>query len=203
MKELKDILTEGIFDVDDHEKLEREKLYNSHPANDEELKQTICNYINDIKPKEGDTIDLNWIDVSRVQSFGNVFSSYVVNAYRPAKVLQNYNFDVSEWDVSNSRIFTNTFFGCKYFNCDLSKWNMKNAMFISGMFYECSNFEGKGLEKWRMPKLVLMKNTFCKCEKLDCDLSKMRVPETCEFDKLTFAGCDSLKQIPKWYHYKR
>lgn len=40
---------------------------------------------------------------------------------------EDFNGDLSKWNVSNVTDMTNTFYGCKAFNGDLSKWDVSNV----------------------------------------------------------------------------
>ena len=63
------------------------------------------------------------------------------------------------------------FYFCENFDCDLSRWNVSNVENMSYMFNKCYKFEGKGLENWDVSNLKRWENMFNECAKLSCDLS--------------------------------
>jgi hypothetical protein len=73
------------------------------PQNKEQLKEHIID-----KLKIGIT-DFNYIDVSRITDFSNLFECMDLG-----------NIDISEWDVNNGKNFSGMFKDCETFNCDLS-----------------------------------------------------------------------------------
>ena len=51
---------------------------------------------------------------------------------------ENFNCDLSKWDVSNVLNMEYMFYNCKKFNCDLSSWNVSKVKDMSFMFDECT-----------------------------------------------------------------
>ena len=131
-------VTESAFDKD----LIKKGLVNDHPQNFEELRDSIRKYIDIIKPRRGETVDLNWIDTSKVDNMSWLFED--------KSTKRNLNYDVSEWDVSNVKYFTAMFQWCTKFDCDLSKWDVSSGTHFAGMFKHCTSFKGKGLDKWNI-----------------------------------------------------
>ena len=80
-------LSESLFDTD----LVSKDLFNSKPKSWVELQQTIYKYLKAINPKEGDTVDLNWIDTRYITDMGHLF-------YDPESDVPYYlyNYDVSK-----------------------------------------------------------------------------------------------------------
>ena len=50
---------------------------------------------------------------------------------------ENFNQDLSPWDVRNVKDTSYMFLKCKNFNQDLSKWDLSNVIDHNHMFYEC------------------------------------------------------------------
>ena len=111
------------------------------PKTKEQLKQLI-NYA-----FKHDIYDLNFIDTSEITDMSMLFR------------YSDYNFDVSDWDVSN---VTN----------------------MSGMFNSCFVFTGKGLENWNVSNAIDMSYMFCDCEDFNCDLSKWNVSNVIDMSNL-------------------
>ena len=66
------------------------------------------------------------------------------------------------------------FCDCLKFNSDLSRWDVSNVRYMYEMFYYCKNFNSD-LSTWNVSKVE--------------DISRM------------FERCDSMKKLPKWFHY--
>ena len=98
--------------------------YKYFPQTKEELKEIIEKRIKD----EGNEVDLNDIDVSKITDMSNLFE------------FSNFNGDISNWDVSNVTNMRDMFYDCKLFNQDISEWNVSNVTDMRNMFYEYNNF---------------------------------------------------------------
>ena len=90
------------------------------------------------------------------------------------------------------------FYNCENFNCDLSKWDVSNITNMSYMFSNCYKFEGKGLENWNVENINDATYMFCGCEKLNCDLSNWNITKTIPIKDMFF-NCDK-NIIPDWYN---
>ena len=82
--------------------------YNYFPESKEELKDIILKRIGE----EGNTVDLNDIDVSNITDMSELFEG------------TDFNGDISNWDVSNVTNMEYMFFVCKNFNKDISSWDV-------------------------------------------------------------------------------
>ena len=171
----------------------------------EDIQRKIQEIIDKTHPKEGDIIDLNHLDVSSVEDMGLLFCDPDNNIN-----FTKYNFNISDWDVSNVKDMSGMFYLCKNFNCDLSRWNVSNVNDMSGMFYDCEKFTGKWLNKdqrhyndisnWRVEYVRSMQEMFYNCHKFKCNLKKWCV--RCCFTENMFDGCDYyLENRPDWYRY--
>lgn len=66
--------------------------------------------------------------VSQVRDFSRIFDARDRNPE-----LEEFNHDISDWDVSNGLDFFAMFRHAKRFNQDLSRWNMAKAVTTRGM----------------------------------------------------------------------
>ena len=105
----------------------------------------------------------------------------------------SFNEDISDWDTSSCENFKSTFSGAKEFNQPIGKWDISKAKQINFMFVNCEKFnqdlsdwkfsqyidkttslfngcvkfEGKGLDKWVLPKFISdCSKMFYRCENL-------------------------------------
>lgn len=93
--------------------------------------------------KKGNNCDLNFIDVSNIRDFSDIFS-YDFE-------LMSFNGNISKWNVSNA-IIMNNMFKRSNFNGDISKWNTSNVTDMKDMFYQ-SAFEGD-ISNWDTSKVI-------------------------------------------------
>lgn len=192
------------------EKLKIKKSkYKYFPENKIELKKLIKERVKN----EGNNVNLNDIDTSKIHNMESLFFSEALN---------DFNGDISEWDVSNVVSMNHMFYDCKNFNCDLSEWNVSSVKNMRSMFCNCYSFEGIGLKSWDVSNLEIIEGMFCNCMNLDADLSKWDVKNVqqaidtffgckklscdlnnwnmnnCEEMNDMFYGCKNMN-IPKWY----
>ena len=118
----------------------------------------------DKDPKMNQIIDLNHIDISKVENLEHLFS-YINELYVPIKKI-----DISYWNVSNIADFSGMFEGCKYLENvgDLSKWNIHNATTLNKMFKGCKRLKSVGdISYWKVGRCLEFKEMFRDCEKLE------------------------------------
>mmetsp|Transcript_50888 Transcript_50888/g.59457 ORF Transcript_50888/g.59457 Transcript_50888/m.59457 type:complete len:186 (-) Transcript_50888:158-715(-) len=83
-------------------------------------------------------------DTSRVtdMSFLFFYGRCPVNSLKAlcAQRIQNFNEDLSNWDVSSVTSFESMFFNALKFNADIRRWNTSSAEKISRMFFGAREF---------------------------------------------------------------
>ena len=120
--------------------------YKYFPQTKEELKEIIENRIKD----EGNEVDLNDIDVSKITDMSSLFE------------YSDFNGNISKWDVSNVTSMEYMFFVCKSFNQDISSWDVSNVTNMEGMFCECESFN-KDISTWDVSNVKSMDGIFYSC----------------------------------------
>ena len=110
---------------------------------------------------------------------------------------ENFNADLSKWNVSSVGDMACMFYKCKSFNSDLSKWDVSSVGDMKFMFQDCKNFNCD-LSNWKVSRVKNMDCMFKDCIHFNCDLSKWNVSNV-EYMYSIFDGCDSLKNKPSWY----
>ena len=95
--------------------------YKYFPQTKKGLKDIILKRIKD----EGNEVDLNDIDVSKITDMSELFRNL------------DFNGDISNWDVSNVTNMNYMFAGCEKFNQDISNWDVSNVKYAHFIFSHC------------------------------------------------------------------
>ena len=104
-------------------KKSKSNSYKYFPKTKEELKDIIVKRIK----TEGNEVDLNDIDVSKITDMSNLFGGGT-----------DFNGDISSWDVSNVTSMYAMFYGCESFNQDISGWDVSNVRNYKFVFDYCT-----------------------------------------------------------------
>lgn len=169
--------------------------YHYHPKDKEELKKLII----DLMHEHGTKIDLNDIDISKINDLSYLFcnSKYGTGNDIPMYNTNQFNGNISEWDVSHVINMECMFFG-SYFNGDISKWNVSNVENMNNMF-SFSEFNGN-ISKWDVSNVKYMFGIFGNSN-FDGDINKWDVKKTaCSKDM--FKDSPLEKNPPQWYNKK-
>jgi surface protein len=82
----------------------------------------------------------------------------------------NFNSDLSMWDVSNIKNMSGMFQGCHNFNGNISNWNTSNVTNMAIMFTEASKFN-QNLSNWDTSNVTNMHSMFSRCFSFNQPLS--------------------------------
>ena len=126
--------------------IKKSNQYKYFPKTREELKEIIEKRIKD----EGNEVDLNDIDVSKITDMSELFER------------TDFNGDISNWDVSNVKNMSYMFWGCKKFNQDISSWNVSNVKKMRNMFFGCKLFN-QDISNWNVSDVINMDYMFFDC----------------------------------------
>lgn len=141
MKSIKKFIQEKLFIRADNKK------YNYHPKNNIELTKIVAQLIKE-RGKKGNLNDIDtsnvkkMIDVFAWQDFDGDISNWdVSNVTHFTRMFQNSTFTgknskLNGWDVSSGRIFT-AMFDHSQFNNDISSWNSDYVSSTNEMFRKC------------------------------------------------------------------
>ena len=146
--------------------------YKYFPKTKEELKDIIVNRIK----AEGNKVDLNDIDVSKITDMSSLFER------------TDFNGNISTWDVSNVTDMSRMFWGCKEFNQDISDWDVSNVTDMHSMFYKCSKFN-QDISEWDVSNVTDMSYMFAWCEDFNQDISSWDVSKVKYFNNI-FYNCE-------------
>ena len=116
MKSLKSYIQEKLI-----LKKGKNNSYKYFPETKKELREIIIKRIKE----EGNEVDLNDIDVSKITDMTSLFE-YL-----------DFNGDISSWDVSNVTDMSYMFYKCFNFNQDISNWDVSNVKTLIFIFYKC------------------------------------------------------------------
>ena len=120
--------------------------YKYFPKTKEELKAIIEKRIK----KEGNEVDLNDIDVSKITDMSSLFEGI------------NFKGNISNWDVSNVEDMQFMFRGCKAFNCDISNWDVSGVTNMYQIFSGCTKFN-QDISSWNVLNVKDKDNMFHSC----------------------------------------
>ena len=145
MKTLKQYITEKLKIQKNIEKTE----HTLFPKSKEELYKMIKDEID----KNGNECSLNHIDVSRLNDMSYLFYDG----------LEDFDGDISEWDVSNVEDMEGMFYKSKFTgeNGDISKWNVRAVIDMQDMF-RYSKFSGD-IGDWNVSNVTNMRHMFREC----------------------------------------
>ena len=117
--------------------------YTLFPKYREELIDMITKEIQ----RNGNECSLNHIDVSKITDMNFVFSD------------DEWNPDISEWDVSNVKNMRCMFYNNSVFNGDLSNWDVSNVENMCDMFFN-TYFNNDSICDWDVSNVKYMNGMF-------------------------------------------
>ena len=120
--------------------------HNYFPKTKKELREIIEQRIE----SEGNEVELNDIDVSKITDMSDLFRGL------------DFNGNISNWDVSNVTDMSFMFYGCENFNQDISGWDVLNVTNMKYMFSYCKLFN-QDISKWNVSNVKNMAGIFTNC----------------------------------------
>ena len=120
--------------------------YNYFPQTKQELQNIILKRIE----QEGNEVDLNDIDVSKITDMSNLFAN------------SDFNGNISNWDVSNVKDMSYMFDECESFNQDISKWDVSKVIYMMYMFSGCESFN-QDISSWDISNKTETSYMFADC----------------------------------------
>jgi hypothetical protein len=155
MKSLNQYIEEKLV-LTNKSKIRGKRTYNYCPKDLDELRDIMYKLIDE----RGNKANLNDIDVSNIITLERLFLEF-----------DDFNGDISEWDVSNVLIMTDTF-AASEFDGDISQWDVSNVTTMQRMFHN-SEFDGD-ISNWDVHNVENMTDMF-NGSKFTGDLNKWDV----------------------------
>ena len=158
------------------------------PDSKEELRQLISEHIEEIKPRPGQEVDLNWIDISRVDNLSELFED---TKYIPV---------IDTWKIDHVKIFISMFAGNEYITrspLPVLQEKLLSDNCYMGMFIGCTNLE----EPPVLPAKKLTKRCYtsmfhgCTSLVYAPQLPATELAYSCY--RSMFAGCRKLERAPE------
>ena len=131
----------------------RKSSYKYFPNSKKELKDLLKQLIKE----RGNEGDFNDIDTSKITDMASLFITMdIVN-------MEEFNGDISGWNVSNVTDMYGMFYGCKSFNQDISNWDVSKVTNMHYMFQECISFN-QNISRWDVSNVKSNRNMFLSCK---------------------------------------
>ena len=133
-----------------------------------------CKKLTQVDPKG------NW-DVSKVEQMGQMFAN-------------SYLFDdanLSKWNVSKVKNFSQFLSQCSAFSGDLGSWDVSGCQNFSSMFRGCAEFTGHGLENWKVGRGIYFRAMFHSCLALNFNPAGWDISKTSDLSSM-FYKCQKL-----------
>jgi len=117
--------------------------------------------------------------------------------YDGSQLVDNFNEDLSKWDVSKVTDMNCMFCGAKSFNGDISEWDVSNVTDMGCMFGGAESFNGD-ISEWDVSKVTVMNNMFDSAKSFNRDISRWDVSEVTVMWTM-FCGAKSFNgDISEW-----
>jgi surface protein len=112
--------------------------------------------------------------------FGPVsyFDTSQVNNFYYLSLEEDFNEDISRWDVSNVKSMENLFWHCSLFNQPLGNWDVSNVTNMEQMFYYATSFN-QPLGNWNVSKVTSMHRMFENATAFNQSLSEWNFTKRC------------------------
>ena len=172
-------------------------LYRYHPKNKKELLSIIKKRIKN----EGNECDLNDIDTSKITDMSYLFAKYDSNRNPIKDNANNFNGDISQWDVSNVKDMGWMFWGMKHFNGNISKWDVSNVKNMQGTFSGSKSFN-QDLSMWDVSNAIVITYMFNGASSFNQDISRWNVSNVRNSYGI-FKGCPIENQPEKQPELKK
>lgn len=128
---------------------------------------------------------------------GNSMHTGATACTRSYQNMQNFNADLSRWDVSKVTNMDSMFEECTSFNADLSKWDVSKVKNMKRMFFKNWAFN-QDLSRWDVSEATDMSSMFWGCHKFNSDLSNWAVDKVTTMEQMFTVAYIFDQDLSKW-----
>lgn len=155
-------------------------------------KQELRKIIEQELKRQGDEVDLNFIDTSQITDMSWLFYELDVGIIR-----------IGQWDVSNVTDMSCMFCGCKNLWANLSKWDVSNVTDMHSMFCDATCFNSD-LSNWKVSKVMDTSFMFCRAKSFTSSISNWPLSYRCNTDFMLLQcpldGCKGSLRFSNHYY---
>ncbi|MBS8122417.1 BspA family leucine-rich repeat surface protein, partial [Candidatus Vampirococcus lugosii] len=110
---------------------------------------------------------------------------------------ENFNQDISNWDVSNVTDMRGMFGHAKSFNQDIGNWDVSNVTNMKGVFIHAKSFN-KDISNWNTSNVVEMNNMFGGAKSFNQDISNWDTSNVTDMSSMFTRAEDFNQDIGSW-----
>ncbi len=137
---------------------------------------------------DGDTADLNSIYTGDMTDMSRIFNT---------RALNNFNGDISSWDVGNVKNMESMFFDADSFNGDISLWDVGNVTNMNSMFAGADLFN-RDISSWDVGNVIDMENMFAGADSFNGDISSWDVSKVTSMQSMFGYTITFNQDISRW-----
>lgn len=141
--------------------------------------------------KEGPNVNLAFIDTSQIVNMDNLFNP-VNNPFT-----EDFNGDLSIWDVSQVTSMDGMFRGAAEFNQDIGSWDVGNVTNMHQMFYQASKFN-QDLGSWEVGNVDNMTGMFIGAVEFNQDLGPWPVGKVQKMQYMFYGASKFNQNLDAW-----
>lgn len=138
----------------------------------------------------GDTVNLNWIDVSKVH-----IMDYMLSSFNDRITFPTFDFDVSLWDMSNVTSCKKMFMG-SIFNGNISNWNVSKVTDMEYMF--ASSTFNNDISNWDVSNVYVFNGMFSNNEIFNQPIGNWNVASAKYMESMFYNAQSFNQNISNW-----
>lgn len=112
-------------------------------------------------------------------------------------VIEAFDQDISNWDVSNGIAFNQMFYGAKVFNQDIGNWDVSKGTDFDNMFQDAELFN-KNIGLWDFQNGIDFQGMFKNAKSFNQDISKWNVSKGVNFQVMFEDAINFNQDIGNW-----
>ncbi|MEC7756056.1 MAG: BspA family leucine-rich repeat surface protein [Bacteroidota bacterium] len=109
----------------------------------------------------------------------------------------NFNDDISHWDVSRVTDMSEMFKSANSFNADLSNWDVSNVTNMQEMFSGASAFNGD-ISQWDVSKVTNMSGMFKGASSFNADIGSWNTSNVTDMSSMFGSAISFNQNLPNW-----